>query len=90
MAPASAVRRDRIRYRRARPASDEDARAGAGRALKLGGAADVVDVRVCMDDGVDREPELAYTSTDAFEVASRIDHDGTLGVQVREDGAVAA
>ena len=66
-----------------------DARGGAGRALELGRAPDVIEMGVRVDDGSDRDAEGIEARADCVVVAARVDDDGALGVEVGDDGAVA-
>jgi hypothetical protein len=67
-----------------------DARGGSSRALKLRRAADVIDVRVRVDDRIDRQREFPQARANPAEVSARIDHNRALGVEIRKNGAVAA
>ena len=67
-----------------------NARGGPRRALELGRAPDVIEVRVRVHDGVDRSPrEPAGAPGSDRSRHPGFDDDGTLGVEVGDDGAIA-
>ena len=57
--------------------------------VELGEAADVVDVSVGADDGLDVELVATEKTEDAFDFIAGIDDDGFQGAGVADDGAVA-
>ena len=61
----------------------------AGVLVKLGEAADVIDVRVGADDGLDGEFVAAEEAEDAFDFVAGIDDDALEGAGIADDGAVA-
>jgi len=57
--------------------------------VKLGEAADVIDMRVGADDGFDGESVAANQAEDAFDFVAGVDHDAFSGAWVADDGTVA-
>ena len=67
-----------------------DACACARLALDPRGGADVVDMRMRVDDRLDTGIEVSEARADGLQVSAGIDHDGALAGAVHHDGAVAA
>jgi hypothetical protein len=61
----------------------------AGGLLEFVRAADMVDVRVGDDDGLQLEPVALENLQNAADLVAGIDHHGLAGLLVSEDGAVA-
>jgi hypothetical protein len=62
---------------------------GAGVLIQLRKATDVVDVRVCADNGFDGQFVPAQKTENAFDFVPRIDHDAFQRAWVADDGAIA-